>query len=56
MLRGYLKDNDGSARGHALLAYSLLRQNRAKESLAEYTRSAALARPDAEMVKLGMGA
>ncbi|HTJ30927.1 MAG TPA: tetratricopeptide repeat protein [Acidobacteriaceae bacterium] len=50
-LRGYLKQNDHSAAAHELLAYALLRQNKPRESLEEYTRSAAIERPSAEMLE-----
>lgn len=46
-LNNALKTNPDSAKTHLLLAYCLLRLNDPKASLAEYTRSAALARPDA---------
>jgi Flp pilus assembly protein TadD len=50
-LRQYLTSNDLSAEAHAMLAYALLRQNKAQESLKEYTRSAALATPSAQMLE-----
>ena len=42
-----LKSDENSAKAHAMLAYCLLRLDDPKGSLAEYTRSAALARPGA---------
>jgi tetratricopeptide (TPR) repeat protein len=47
-LTAYLKQNENSADAHFLLAYSLLRLNEPKASLAEYTRAAQLRRPSAE--------
>lgn len=44
-LDSLLARNPNSATAHALLAYCLLRLDDPKRSLAEYTRSAALARP-----------
>jgi Flp pilus assembly protein TadD len=50
-LRSYLALNDLSGQAHEMLAYTLLRQNEPKESLAEYTRAAALERPSATMLE-----
>jgi Flp pilus assembly protein TadD len=50
-LRGYLAQNGGSAAGHAMLAYALLRENKPRESLEEYTRAASIAKPSAEMLE-----
>jgi Flp pilus assembly protein TadD len=50
-LRIYLAQNSGSAVGHAMLAYTLLRENRPRESLEEYTRAASIAKPSAEMLE-----
>ena len=51
VLRDYLKENDRSAAGHAMLAYALLRENKPRESLGEYTRSAAIEKPTAETLE-----
>ncbi|WP_158788175.1 tetratricopeptide repeat protein [Granulicella sp. L46] len=45
-LGSFLKNDQNSARAHTMLAYCMLRMDDPKGSLAEYTRSAALARPD----------
>ena len=45
-LGSFLKTDQNSARAHTMLAYCMLRMDDPKGSLAEYTRSAALARPD----------
>jgi tetratricopeptide (TPR) repeat protein len=50
-LRGYLAQNGGSAAGHAMLAYALLRENKPRESLEEYTRAAAIEKPSAQMLE-----
>jgi tetratricopeptide (TPR) repeat protein len=50
-LRAYLAQNSGSAAGHAMLAYVLLRENKPRESLEEYTRAASIAKPSAEMLE-----
>lgn len=42
----FLKSDANSAKAHSMLAYCMLRLNDPKGSLVEYTRSAALARPD----------
>ena len=51
MLRSYLTTDPVSGQGRYLLAYALLRQGRAKESLEEYTRAASLQTPSAEDLK-----
>jgi tetratricopeptide (TPR) repeat protein len=50
-LRACLAQNSGSAAGHAMLAYALLRENKARESLEEYTRATSIAKPSAEMLE-----
>ena len=45
-LGSFLKSDENSAKAHAMLAYCMLRMDDPKGSLAEYTRSATLARPD----------
>jgi Tfp pilus assembly protein PilF len=45
-LGSFLKSDQNSAKAHAMLAYCMLRMGDPKGSLAEYTRSATLARPD----------
>ena len=45
-LDSFLKSNHDSAKAHAMLAYCRLRMDDPKGSLAEYTRSATLARPN----------
>lgn len=50
-LRVYLRDNDRSAAGHAMLAYALLRENRPADSLKEYTRAAEIEKPSAQMLE-----
>jgi Flp pilus assembly protein TadD len=47
-LRSLLKSDQSSAKAHSMLAYCMLRMGDAKGSLAEYTRSASLARPDSK--------
>lgn len=49
-LRDYLSEDDASGEAHELLAYTLLRQNRPKEALPEYTRAAKLEKPSAAML------
>jgi tetratricopeptide (TPR) repeat protein len=49
-LRDYLLQNDGSGEGHELLAYILLRENKPRDALAEYTRAAARETPSASML------
>lgn len=51
VLRIYLAQNGGSAAAHAMLAYALLRENKPRESLGEYTRAASIAKPSAEMLE-----
>ena len=46
-LRKYLLQDDGSPSAHYMLAYSLLRQGKAKEALEAYTRAASLRTPTA---------
>lgn len=48
MLRLYLRSNDLSPSAHALLGYALLRENKPRESLQEYTRAASLRTPTAD--------
>jgi Flp pilus assembly protein TadD len=50
-LRAYLASDARSAQARYLLAYSLLRQNKPKDSLEEYTRAAALQTPSAEQLR-----
>jgi Flp pilus assembly protein TadD len=45
-LGSFLKSDQNSAKAHTMLAYCMLRMDDPKGSLAEYTRSAKLARPD----------
>jgi Flp pilus assembly protein TadD len=45
-LRVYLQSEQTSAKGHSMLAYCMLRMGDAKGSLTEYTKSAAIERPD----------
>ena len=47
LLRSYLAGDPSSAKAQYMLAYALLRQGKAKDSLAEYTRAAALRAPAA---------
>jgi tetratricopeptide (TPR) repeat protein len=51
-LRSYLANNPSSAEGHFLLGYTLFRQQRAKDSLAEYTEGAKYQRPQASDLKV----
>jgi Flp pilus assembly protein TadD len=44
-LRAYLQREQNSATAHSMLAYCLLRMDDPKDSLTEYTRSAAIQRP-----------
>jgi Flp pilus assembly protein TadD len=46
-LRVYLQREQGSATAHSMLAYCMLRMDDPKDSLTEYTRSAAIQRPKA---------
>jgi Flp pilus assembly protein TadD len=50
-LRSYLGTDERSGPGRFLLAYVLLRLNKPKESLAEYTHAAQIQRPSAEDLK-----
>jgi Flp pilus assembly protein TadD len=50
-LRSYLEKNDESAEAHAMLAYTLLREDEPRESLKEYNRATALERPSARMLE-----
>jgi len=50
-LRLYLQHDEASSQARYLLAYALMRQGKAKESLAEYTRAAALRKPTAEELR-----
>jgi len=50
-LRTYLVTDPRSGQTRYLLAYALLRQNRPKDSLEEYTRAAALQTPTAEQLR-----
>jgi Flp pilus assembly protein TadD len=47
-LRSYLKDHPDSADAHFLLGYTLFREQKATESLAEFTAGAKFRRPGAE--------
>jgi Flp pilus assembly protein TadD len=47
VLSGLVSEQPGSAAGHRMLAYSYLRLDDPKRSLAEYTRAAAIERPSA---------
>jgi len=51
ILRAQIGKDDHSADAHSLLAYALLRLDRPKESLAEYTRAAQLRAPSAEELR-----
>jgi Flp pilus assembly protein TadD len=51
VLRAYLSKNETSAAGRYLLGYALLRLNKPKESLAEYTEAARLQKPSADDLK-----
>ncbi len=52
ILRDYLKTNSSSADGHFLLGYVLFRDQRTKESLAEFTEGAKFRRPRADELKI----
>jgi Flp pilus assembly protein TadD len=54
LLRTYLVRDPQSGQAHYLLAYTLLRQNKPKDSLEEYTRAASLETPNAEQLR-GVG-
>ncbi len=47
LARSYTANHEGSAEGHNLLGEALFRENRPKESLAEFTHAAQLERPTA---------
>jgi Flp pilus assembly protein TadD len=51
LLRTYLVTDPRSGQAHYLLAYTLLRQNRPKDSLQEYTRAASLEAPTAQQLR-----
>ena len=51
LLRTYLVRDPRSGQAHYLLAYSLLRQNKPKDALEEYTRAASLETPNAEQLR-----
>jgi Flp pilus assembly protein TadD len=50
-IRAYLRDNANSADAHFLLGYVLFREQKPKDSLAEFTAGAAIRRPVAEELK-----
>lgn len=50
-LKSYVHDNPKSAEGHFLLGYVFFREQKAKESLAEFTAGAAVRRPKADELK-----
>jgi len=52
ILRVYLAQNPASADAHFLLGYALFRQQKARESLEEFTAGAKLRRPRAEELKV----
>ena len=52
MLRGYLGANPQSAEAHFLLGYALFREEKAKDSLAEFTAGAKFRRPRADELKV----
>lgn len=51
LLRTYLVKDPRSGQAHYLLAYTLLRQNKPKDSLQEYTRAASLETPTARQLR-----
>jgi tetratricopeptide (TPR) repeat protein len=51
-LRAYLEKNPSSAEGHFLLGYTLFREQRPKDSLAEFTEGAKYDRPQASDLKI----
>lgn len=51
-LRSYLEKNPSSAGAHFLLGYTLFREHRAKDSLAEFTEGAKYQRPQASDLKI----
>src|SRR5215472_11500803 len=52
VLRSYLATNPESADAHFLLGYALFREQKAKESLAEFTAGAKYRRPRADELKV----
>ena len=50
-LRAYLTTDPRSGQARYMLAYALLRQNKPKDSLQEYTRAAALQTPSAQQLR-----
>jgi tetratricopeptide (TPR) repeat protein len=50
-IRSYLNGHGNSADGHFLLGYVLFREEKAKDSLAEFTAGAAFRRPDGSELK-----
>jgi tetratricopeptide (TPR) repeat protein len=52
ILRNYLATNPSSADAHFLLGYALFRDQKAKESLAEFTAGAKFRRPRADELKI----
>src|SRR5262249_54197028 len=52
ILRNYLADNPSSADAHFLLGYALFRQQKPKESLAEFTAGAKFRHPRADELKI----
>jgi tetratricopeptide (TPR) repeat protein len=52
LLRTYLAQNPSSADAHFLLGYALFREQKARESLAEFTAGAKLRRPRADELKV----
>jgi tetratricopeptide (TPR) repeat protein len=55
LLRTYLGANPNSADAHFLLGYALFRQQKAKDSLAEFTAGAKFRRPRADELKVVAG-
>jgi tetratricopeptide (TPR) repeat protein len=51
-LRAYIERNPSSAEGHFLLGYTLFRERRAKDSLAEFTEGAKYQRPRPSNLKI----
>lgn len=49
-LRVYLQQDDSSGEAHELLAYALMRENKPKDALTEYTRAAELEKPSSAML------
>ena len=52
ILRAYLSQNPSSADAHFLLGYALFREQKSRESLAEFTAGAKLRRPRADELKV----